>query len=757
MNFSRVFYLCGVLFSVLAYRDLNADIVEINPLITVSTNVIFVEDESASKKKAIAVDLTTSPGAIFETTNQYILPAGCYEFEVSAKISVLNDVISAPLIISVEITGGGGVNTTKVWDIFAFEEAQKYEVLKCPVFVKRNTRVRVKIKWERDFFFNPSTLHKYIATGQPKIDETFSDKGSDFILEDVRPIHSLKNPYFAIDSMRFVKKGDLYVATLDVDKVRYYENDKAEVKSEFVNLKAQERTITAHIELISDLDFIAYSNSTDVKLAPFSSTNLVWNMPPFNERNKWGNAVRCSISENGKIVDTKEEYFTVHNNIFAVMIAGRNLGQFTARITNLEYAVKIAEYNKQNYHNFIESGFWAPDEYGDFTPDSEFWYGGQGRYEGSKSGTKMMIEEGKKRGIGFVVYANIWGGDGPPAFELVRKSPDFGYPAEFNVEWFERWNFSDSRSRRLHVWPVTIINLSNENALKHHAKELVSTYKEIGWEAVRYDSHTISEEIAKAVKKVKSFVRGELPQFGFGYNSSVIVNNPALEDAFKEHCEGESLIMEEAIRKSGSNKASYEDFANRLLLFRKEVRKNNGHFVAIGMDECLPNDLIYQYILWLAGNTHPCYEWKNVVYNYKQFATRYAGIMWDLKVKPLDNANAIVGIDDKYALKLWRWQDFASKIELAGGRVQTIIHLINKPVASRLNDVPNNAVPLPIHKMPIKINIDPEKYKIKLWLLTAEPSMTQIEIPYEKHGSSISAVVPKIRFWSVLVADSIPL
>jgi hypothetical protein len=281
-----------------------------------------------------------------------------------------------------------------------------------------------------------------------------------------------------------------------------------------------------------------------------------------------------------------------------------------------------------------------------------------------------------------------------------------------------------------------------------------------GWDAVRYDSHAISDENARILGIVKQVVRAEVPGFQFGYNSSVPHRNPALLGAFKAECEGGGLIMEEGIRQFGgggmsfSGGASYETFARRILDFKQEARENGGHFLAIGMDKCYPNDLVYQYIFWLAANTHPCYDWQDAsVADYARFATRFAGLLWDLNVKPLAKPEAWLDVGEA-ADFLWLWRDYVHQRDLGGGRRQVIIHLINAPAEKALYTHDDCRLPAPRENIRLRLRLPAGSAVRGAWFLTPEYEPTQERLPHEIDGDGrVVFAVPRIRFWSTAVVD----
>jgi hypothetical protein len=513
---------------------------------------------------------------------------------------------------------------------------------------------------------------------------------------------------------------------------------------------------------VQDLDGVIPVDERTLALDSGATAKFGCEGPPFRER--WGYAVRCQAFEEDRLVTEKSDCFTVHDNMWAVLIAGRGPAQFTAHVTP-ERAVEAARWNKKHYRNFVESGFWAPDEYGDFTPDTDRWWSGQGCYYGSVKGTQLQNAEGHKTGVSFAVYSNIWGGDGPPAFEMIRRQPEWGYASTFNVEWLDRWDRNPmgtgSDKFPLHVWPLTIIHHGGgDEPIRYHARELIETHRMCGWDAVRYDSHGIDDYTARLVKIVKETVRKEVPGFQFGYNSSVPGRNPSRTDAFRVHCEGGGGIMEEGIRQFGggglsfSGGATYETFAKRILEFKKEAREFGGHFIAIGMDKCFPNDLVYQYIFWFAGNTHPCYSWLDTcVGDYPQFATRFAGQIWDLEVVPVPSPEKWVQLGEAEPF-LWLWKEYVHQRDLGNGRRQLIVHLINAPEEKVLYTHDDAKVPPPRQSLPLTVRL-PDGAKVRgLWLLTAEYELTQTRMPFEtKATGTISFTVPRIRFWSTVVVD----
>jgi len=294
---------------------------------------------------------------------------------------------------------------------------------------------------------------------------------------------------------------------------------------------------------------------------------------------------------------------------------------------------------------------------------------------------------------------------------------------------------------------------------KHHGRELIGTHAMFGWDAVRYDSHDISADNARVVDIVKKVVRAEVPGFQFGYNSSVPLGVAAKIEPFKAQCEGGGLIMEEGIRQYGgggrsfSGSRTYKEFAERILDFKEEARRYGGHFMAIGMDKCFPNDLLYQYIFWFAGNTHMCYHWSPVsTGDYAQFATRFAGQLWDLNVTSVTNRKSWLDLGAAEAF-LWMPDRYTHQRDLGGGRRQFIVHLINAPLETVLYTHEDAKLPPPRENLALRLKLPGEATVRGVWLLTADSVLTQQELAHEVKDGRVQFMVPRLRFWDVAVVD----
>ena len=734
---------------------------------------IIGTDPDAGGGRCVVANVTKMSGTAFEADTPPLEP-GVYDAVLRLKLPMINNMNTAPLNWTLRVTRAGA--GARAFNMLRIEAPNVYQDIPCRFTVARAGKARVSLSWKREALspdgkaemrVEQKDIPTEVQIDMPTDDDDGADEDFDLLeleaeIEAEPPLGGLRYLYTATDAVTIVPVADVAISRLEVDKIRYRPGEQATVAIAVRNYGAGPRELKVETVFIQDLDTVIPVDARTLSVGRGQEQAFEVKAPPFEK--KWGYAVRCRVLEGAEERAAAEDYFTVHDNMWAVLMAGSGAAQFSAHITR-ERAIAAAQRNKRRYRNWVESGFWAPDEFGDFTPDTEHWWGGQGCYYGGVTGTKVHIEEGHKVGISYAVYSNIWGGDGPPAFEMVRRRPDWGYASTFNVEWLDNWDRNPmgtgSDKRPMHVWPLTIMNNgATDEPIRHHGRELIETHRMFGWDAVRYDSHAISDENARLLNILRPFVHAEEPDFQFGYNCSVPRRDPAMDEAFKVHCEGECLIMEEGIRQYGGGGMSftggktYEEFARRILEFKQEAREYGGHFVAIGMDKCYPNDLVYQYIFWFAGNTHICYDWQDVsVANYTQFATRFAGQLWDLNVTTIAEPANWLDVGPA-ADHLWLWKDYVHQRDLGDGRRQFIAHLINAPAEERLFTHDDLKVPPPRADIPLQLKL-PEGAKVRgVWFLTPEYELAQQELAWKgpKNGA-ISFTVPRLRFWSTVVVD----
>ncbi|NIR02201.1 MAG: hypothetical protein GTN78_18730, partial [Gemmatimonadales bacterium] len=95
-----------------------------------------------------------------------------------------------------------------------------------------------------------------------------------------------------------------------------------------------------------------------------------------------------------------------------------------------------------------EKEFWAPDDWGDLTPDEEQWISGQAARWENASRIQEFIADVKPQGIKSITYGKHTAG-GPAGWELMRQNPEWFYatpqgtPAGWGLDTWDLYHWND--------------------------------------------------------------------------------------------------------------------------------------------------------------------------------------------------------------------------------------------------------------------------------------------------------------------------
>ncbi len=101
-----------------------------------------------------------------------------------------------------------------------------------------------------------------------------------------------------------------------------------------------------------------------------------------------------------------------------------------------QHALKM----RRKGYTTLEALFWAPCDMFDYTPETEDFFGCQGAYPGTISGTKNIVQALHDQGMSMTFYANWWGGGGPPVMEMIRQHPDWFAIANYQTHIIDDWD-----------------------------------------------------------------------------------------------------------------------------------------------------------------------------------------------------------------------------------------------------------------------------------------------------------------------------
>ncbi|HOF87062.1 MAG TPA: hypothetical protein PLZ36_03015 [Armatimonadota bacterium] len=479
----------------------------------------------------------------------------------------------------------------------------------------------------------------------------------------------------------------------------------------------------------------------------------------------WGAELRATAAIDPASPAAGRAVFGVANNIWETAIfAGTN---YSVRFRDRAVAEQtIDELRAKGYTGF-ESGFWAPDDFGDFTPDTELFFGGHLCYPGSISAMQNYIEFAHRRGMAATLYSLITACSGPPAFELMRKHPDWFTAGEFFSDWFEHWPLmEESKIKPMSVWPYASIAWGKSDGIvATHAQENVDAHTMFGWDGIRYDVYSnTSAWTINATKRIRALVEKAVPTYQFGYNAEVSDN--VTPEAYTTMLSNGGMFMHEEPRNIADRHYRFSTYLDKALTYRDVVWQYGGQYGICydppagysGLEPYHPNnvygtklDELYICTLLLAAGAHPYYGWmEHQVGQYPTFALRYAEFLWNNSMRPLANPNAVVSFGKP--VELMQWERLARRLDLGDDRHRLVLHLIVPPGRDAAHDLSQKTNP-PLRDVPATLTLPAGARVEGIWALSPIPDARQEAVPFTANGAAVTLTLPETRFWTVLVVE----
>lgn len=470
----------------------------------------------------------------------------------------------------------------------------------------------------------------------------------------------------------------------------------------------------------------------------------------------WGCELQARITSGPGRAEQATSVFCVASNIWEVAaIAGH--GPDSGRTwKNPEMAARRVEAWRRAGFTGFELYFWPPCGFGDFTPDNEDFVSGQMQYQHSISGTRNLIAAAKAQGLSSSFYSNLWCADGYSGYGLVRRHPEWFKSDFFDSSAMEHWRLAElGRIPAPRSWFRAEINQAPETtpaAMAHHAAEILATREAFGWDAIRYDTYISSPWTILATRLVRERVASKAPSFQFGYNSFPLAD--AANGALAGMVSGGGMSMLEYVR--------FEQFAtlsailDELIAVREAVWRHGGHigplYRAPEPGTAAEPDAVWLASIILASGGHPYYApLENNVGDHPMFALRYSEFLWNNRMRPLEDADARIAFGN--GLNPLRWQKLARSLDRGGKRRRLVVHVLNTDEKYRhFNNLTATPPPL-LRNVPVSVRL-PDSARIEgAWHLTAVPCARHEPMPLTRKDGHVQAVIPEVRFWSVLVID----
>ena len=396
---------------------------------------------------------------------------------------------------------------------------------------------------------------------------------------------------------------------------------------------------------------------------------------------QFGHEITVQLRQSQTTVAKTSDVFAVAENFWDVALGTQlggfllNTGMYGDRTPDL-ISDKL-ESMRTHYSNWMEFTFWAPDDWGNLTPEKEEWLSGQAARWSNAKWIKKMIGSAHGHGMKAITYGKGIGG-GPSGYELLRHKPHWFLRQPSGV-WGgnpDLWDFEHWNDPQIHIfeqyhdfssnWHKTTPDLAKLEALDHGINELIESTRRFGWDGVRFDGQfsAVDDVVStRNMRRLKKKVWAEFPDYQFGFNMCSIFDRSAeIPHEEREAMAGGGMWMQEAIGDGFRYLASvgyktWRHYAENEWEAARRIRELGGSYHYIYR---LPSDnaavAYYKFAIGTLNGAHPCYGAHEVAPggNWGRFMTRYGALFWHPQLKPVTPEESGIGIDGVSDNILWR-------------------------------------------------------------------------------------------------------
>ena len=240
------------------------------------------------------------------------------------------------------------------------------------------------------------------------------------------------------------------VSSLTVGKILYHPRDKGSARVCVKNVSTIPQTVNLTLQLVSALDDRREVYFQSLKLPAKSSFLREITFDFIDE--EYGCELQAIVRKDSAILARHSEFFSVTDNLWKVCLGGADVIQQSALYSEQRIEEEITR-ARQMYCNWFEKLFWAPDDWGDMTPEpAATWLSSQGgRYENTEK-LQFAIKTARKQGIKAITYGKAMAYS-HVAWEIVRRKPDWFLmesngiqavmPTDIGVDRLDHWRDYD--------------------------------------------------------------------------------------------------------------------------------------------------------------------------------------------------------------------------------------------------------------------------------------------------------------------------
>jgi hypothetical protein len=576
------------------------------------------------------------------------------------------------------------------------------------------------------------------------------------------------------------------------EKVHVYPGEPNPVEVTARNYTDQAAEALVRLEMRTGLDEAVPVGEEPIRIPARSAAQA--RFPWTSGAREFGHEAVATVIADGKPVHSASEYFSVSTPVWKTAIQGSGFITWYGREKQFPQHV---EDNRRAYVNVEEAFSWQPSSWTDLNPATETWFTGQNSFHNSLSGLRDWLGRSHRHGIKMITYS--WASaSGRPGFEFGRRFPeilcrDQGGLAQIDLEDLNLQAYTHTRPELWRYqsgqWLSNFINLGLLRAIDHHAREVIRSSKNFGWDGLRFDyppgwspmgttdvhrefellgvqdlmkqllpeyygskdpvwpGEAISKRNVRYFRHV--FTKEISEHFALSYNAGGL--EPVDKDKawwLREMCQGGGQVMNEAIRNIGFIPA-YADVA----WWHSEAARQAGGYSCLFLAERSTSPLAaaYSAVFTFASGSHPYlnYGWLGPMPGeYSKFMTRYGEYCWDLALAPAAPDKAGVSVESKTPVL---WERYLRQRQ-TGDILQTVVHLISPPEQS-----PEKAALLCQVERICDVTVRKQcRSEPTVWLLTAEPELTAARLQPERGENGYSVTVPSVCLWTMLVWSEKP-
>lgn len=243
-------------------------------------------------------------------------------------------------------------------------------------------------------------------------------------------------PVLKIDSIQVVRRGDLPAVLIQKvwpDRVRYRAKQDGDIAVTLESCSNQPVAGKVRVQLTHDLDAPELLGEQSFSLEPAKTAELKF---PFRNPGKFfGYVAQATVAVDGQDIDAQEEFFTVHDNPWAVATGAHDqespnydtawwdaFYRIGTTDPEIEHCALIA---RKEYNTYSEFFSWAPGECFDLAPAEEIWLRGNGgNIIRSRREIQRSIAALQRHGIACITYI-AYQAMGTRALEIMQKKPEW--------------------------------------------------------------------------------------------------------------------------------------------------------------------------------------------------------------------------------------------------------------------------------------------------------------------------------------------